>query len=82
KSRSARPNRLTYFKWGSEKNIKTVVGWTSMNDAKSARNFAKNLFLDAPRSARRTGISGAIIYSLTQITTNKIEYPRSDRPIR
>ncbi|MGA0345581.1 MAG: DUF1194 domain-containing protein [Alphaproteobacteria bacterium] len=67
---------VTYFEWGGEQNIKTIVGWTLINDAKSARNFAKRLSLEAPISARRTGISGAINFALIQITTNKFSSTR------
>ena len=73
---------MTYFKWGDKQNIKTVVGGTLINDVKSARVFAKKLSLEAPISVRRTGISGALIFRPIQITTNKIEYPQSSKPIR
>jgi hypothetical protein len=67
---------VTYFEWGGEQNIKIIVGWTLINDAKSARDFAKRLSLEAPISARRTGISGAINCALIQITTNKFSSTR------
>ena len=73
---------VTYFKWGGEQNIKTLVGGTLISDSKSARVFAKRLCLEAPISVRQTSISGALIFSLIQITTNKIEYPQSNKPIR
>ncbi|MFQ5774613.1 MAG: DUF1194 domain-containing protein [Kiloniellaceae bacterium] len=67
---------LAYIEWGAPDSQHTVVDWTVIRDAASAKAFADEL-LAMPRLARGyNSISGAIDYAAAKIRTNAYEGAR------
>lgn len=59
---------ICFVEWSGVTAQKVVIDWTIVKDADSAREFADRL-IEAPRSfAERTSISGAIDFSVSQLT--------------
>ncbi|MEE8276345.1 MAG: DUF1194 domain-containing protein [Alphaproteobacteria bacterium] len=67
---------VTYFEWGGDFHQRTIVGWTVISDAASARAFASALAEMPIVRARRTSISAAIDYAVPLFENNGYEGTR------
>jgi hypothetical protein len=54
---------VTYFEWAGDFTQNVVVPWTRISGEAEARAFVARMTANPPRSARRTSISGALIYA-------------------
>lgn len=55
---------ITYVEWAGEYVQRVIVPWTVISSREEAEEFARRLSADPPGSARRTSISGAILFSI------------------
>ena len=61
---------VLFVEWGAPESVETIVGWTVIRDAASAKAFADRL-IAAPRQAfGYNSISAAIAYSTKQLLSN------------
>ncbi len=54
---------VTYFEWAGDITQHVVVPWTRISGAAEAQAFVAQMTANPPRSARRTSISGALLYA-------------------
>lgn len=61
---------IGYFEWAGDVNLKSVVDWQLIEDAHSAREFARKIDKSATASRRGTSLSNAILFSTASIESN------------
>lgn len=54
---------VTYFEWAGDYTQHVVVPWTRISSEAEAQAFVAQMTANPPRSARRTSISGALLYA-------------------
>ncbi|MFN3549410.1 MAG: DUF1194 domain-containing protein [Mesorhizobium sp.] len=54
---------VTYFEWAGDFTQHVVVPWTRISNVAEAQAFVAQMTANPPRSARRTSISGALLYA-------------------
>ncbi len=54
---------VTYFEWAGDYTQHVVVPWTRISNEAEAQAFVAQMTANPPRSARRTSISGALLYA-------------------
>jgi len=54
---------VTYFEWAGDFMQHVVVPWTRISSEAEAQAFVAQMTANPPRSARRTSISGALLYA-------------------
>ena len=64
---------VTYVEWAGEHYQRTVLDWTVLGDAESAKAFVDRLSFEPLLSKRWTSISKAIDYAATLFTDNSYE---------
>ncbi len=67
---------VAYYEWAGYGQIRVIVGWTLIEDEKSAHAFAARLSLEPPRTVRRTSISSAIDFALPFFERNDFDGAR------
>ena len=67
---------VTYMEWAGHSIQNTLVGWTEISDAASARAFARAIERSEPRTALWTSISAAIGRGAGSFEDNGFEAPR------
>lgn len=61
---------VTYIEWAGDNSQRIVVPWTLIDGREAAERVAARLTANFDSSLRRTSISGAIRFALTEIETN------------
>lgn len=64
---------VTYIEWSGDQSQRTLIGWTLIDGADSARRFAAALAEQPMSSSMWTSISGAIDYAVPLFDGNGIE---------
>lgn len=67
---------VAYYEWSGYGQIRVIVGWTLIENEKTAHAFASRLTLEPPRTVRRTSISSAIDFALPFFERNKFDGAR------
>lgn len=67
---------VAYVEWAGADEQRTVVPWTVIDGAESAKRFAEKLAAAPQRRAYRTSISGALIHSAKMFESSGFESPR------
>lgn len=67
---------VAYYEWAGFGHIRTIVGWTLIEDRETAFAFADSLTRDPPLTARRTAISAAIEFAVPYFERNDFEGTR------